>query len=508
MISKGHIGMHLVANIICVILLFCPLFAQEEKVIFYFPDSTISSIGTMNNDQLDGEWRSYFDNGQLRSIVHWKEDKLNGLSSFFSNEGLLSKTIDYKNGLKNGYIVHFDSLAQPIHKLPYVNDTLHGLAYTYYSNGQIKEECSYVNGKLQGSKRIFSEEDGRLIRLFVFDRDSLMSATTINQLNERNEKVGYWEERINAGTILREGHYIAGKENGLFRVYDQYGRLEREEEYLLGQLKEKKKFSGISFKEREIPELELTVKGPVKENKRVGVHRFYDKTGNEIYAEIYSNDTLLGRGTVTKEGVYESNWIFFYSDSSLKSEGFYKEGAKEGKWIFYSTNGTVTQKGTYRHNEPHGKWVWYYPNGQIRAEENYSRGKLEGEQVEYDSHGNVLTRGFFINGYEDGKWFYDVGDHKEVGNYVMGLREGLWIYYYTNGIIVFKGVYKDGKPIGKHKEWYGNGRIKLIERYKLGGVRHGRVKKYYEDGKLEHTLYYKNGILVNIDGKAVYQKAR
>lgn len=491
------------------VVLFLATFSSAQvydsitPTVFYYPDSTISSVGTMVESKPDGVWKNFYTTGKIKSIVHWNNGNLDGLSSFYSEDSLLIKTIEYKNDFKNGYVTEYDSVGKVKIKLPYEKDTLHGVAYEYYPNGRIKGEYIYIKGEIQGAKRVFDETDGRLIEVKRYEKDSLVSIELINQLNSRGNKEGYWEDRNENGKIEREGNYVDGKENGLFRVYDKYGKLVELVNYELGKPFEKKAFSNLFIYKKLHDNGKIAIQGPMKGEKRVGVHNFYDTSGYYLYSEIYDYDTLTAKGKMDSYGIYDSTWVFYYSTGEQKSTGNYLNGQKSGKWTFFYNNNKIAQQGVYREDNPHGYWVWYYINGQLRAEENYYRGKLQGEKIEYDSIGKVITKGNYVDDYKDGSWFYYIGDHKETGNYSMGMRDDVWIYYFEETNIVFKGEFNNDLPIGKHREWYGNGRIKEIRRYKSNGKPHGKWKKYRVDGELEYRLYYKGGILVNINGESV-----
>ena len=491
------------------VIIFLPIFylAQESNELihtqFFYTDGTVSSEGSMLKGQPQGLWKSYYTDGKIKSVAQWENGKREGLTIFLTSDSLLIKTIEYSNDLKNGYVIEYDSLENVLYKLPYKNDTLHGVAHYYYPNGTVKEEVVFVNGVKQGVKHVYDEYDGRLIEIVRFENDSVSSVSAINQLNVNNQKHGYWQETNEQGKLVREGSFIDGKEHGTFRVYDKYGKVVLLENYQLGKLVDKANFTSLYIQTKYHDNGKLHIQGPLKDGLKTGTHAIYDTLGNYLYSEVYRNDTLTSKGKMNSLGEYDSLWLYYYSNGLLKGSGEYVKGNKQGKWKFYYPNGKLIQEGNYREDLPHGNWTWYYANGQLKAEEIYYRGKLQGDQYEYDSLGKILTKGQYIDDVKDGEWFYDVGDHKEIGRYLMGRREGEWIYYYDDKTIVFKGKFKDDLPVGKHKEWYGNGKLKEIRRYKSNGKPHGRWIKYTNDGKIEHRLYYKNGNLVNIDGDSV-----
>jgi antitoxin component YwqK of YwqJK toxin-antitoxin module len=72
--------------------------------------------------------------------------------------------------------------------------------------------------------------------------------------------------------------------------------------------------------------------------------------------------------------------------------------------------------------------------------------------------------------------------------------DGQWLYYEDDGTIVGIGEFRNGT--GRQRAWYRNGPIKRIINYK-DNVKHGQEIWYRPDGKVEKTLTYKYGELVN-----------
>ena len=57
----------------------------------------------------------------------------------------------------------------------------------------------------------------------------------------------------------------------------------------------------------------------------------------------------------------------------------------------------------------------------------------------------------------------------------------------------------NGLAEGKHKYYYEAGGVRLEGKYKLGR-KEGQWKRFNEDGKIDFTIDYKNGIEVKYDG--------
>ena len=55
----------------------------QENVIYYYPDSTISATGSMNNGRPDGYWKNYFPDGILKSEGNWYHGLLDSTWNFY-----------------------------------------------------------------------------------------------------------------------------------------------------------------------------------------------------------------------------------------------------------------------------------------------------------------------------------------------------------------------------------------------------------------------------------------
>ncbi|MGP8214003.1 MAG: toxin-antitoxin system YwqK family antitoxin [Bacteroidia bacterium] len=102
-----------------------------------------------------------------------------------------------------------------------------------------------------------------------------------------------------------------------------------------------------------------------------------------------------------------------------------------------------------------------------------------------------------VKGQQDG--FNNKAEAKNV--MVNGLKEGKWMEYIdstekisTNSKSPYYRltIYKNGQPVGKVREYYNSGKLKFEKPY-LEGMLNGLEKDYYENGNLKRETYYKNG---------------
>ncbi len=75
------------------------------------------------------------------------------------------------------------------------------------------------------------------------------------------------------------------------------------------------------------------------------------------------------------------------------------------------------------------------------------------------------------------------------GNRHGDAREGLWYAYYPDGTVQTKGYYVDGKEDGRYTVYYPNGNVRYTGVYK-NGKQVGEWRFYDEEGTLAHTENY------------------
>lgn len=74
-----------------------------------------------------------------------------------------------------------------------------------------------------------------------------------------------------------------------------------------------------------------------------------------------------------------------------------------------------------------------------------------------------------------------------------GLKHGYWKKYYPNGNLFYSGFFKDDKPVGILKRYYESGSLKAIMNFDNTGT-YAKTKLYYEDGQLAAEGYYCNSV--------------
>ena len=240
--------------------------------------------------------------------------------------------------------------------------------------------------------------------------------------------------------------------------------------------------------------------GPYRNNKKEGIHQYYDEFGNVISAKIFESDILLAEGAYDAQGRKQGEWKYYFATGELKEKGDYKNDLKTGKWEYYFLNGRVEQTRSYLKDKPNGTWYWYYSDKELRKEEEYANGLEDGMSVEYSDSGTVVAKGEYIDGFKEGEWIYNSERVEIIGSYFEGERQGKWkSKYVDNNKTFFEGSYVNDQPDGTHLYYHINGMVKRREVYKQG-TKDGLWEYTDDKGNAYLTIEYKDGKEIKYNG--------
>lgn len=475
---------------------------------FYYPDGTISSMGTLIDGKPDGYWKNFYPNAVLKSEGRRTNLQLDSVWNFYDESGLLINSVSYLLGNKNGYneiyeIIEKDGIKKTvlIRKELYINNLKNGNTLEYNYEGDLIKETPYVKGKKEGIGFEYSST-GIKIGLFVYQDNKLLKYERINRTNEAGNKEGVWKDFHSNGTVKYERNYLNNRLHGIAKIYNYQGEIQKILKYQNDEQIDEKQYI-LEFEEPE-EKIEYYSNGKIKwrgtyrKNIPIGIHRYYNEQEIITAAKTYSeNGILLSEGIVFDDGNKHGTWVNLYSNGKVSSKGTYRNNKKEGIWSYYFENGKLKQEGSFKNDLFSGIWTWYFINGQTRKTEEFFMGKKEGLSVEYNEVGNILSEGMYIDDLKDGNWFELVGDNIEKGEYKLGAKHGLWIHEYTSGKIRFEGNYSIGKPKGKHIYYFESGIKEHIEIYR-NGKKHKNWIYYNTDGSPKLMIFYKNGKEIKI----------
>lgn len=476
------------------------LFSQTGYQSFTYPGGQVASEGLLRDGRPDGLWKTYYESGQLKSIGKRTDFLLDSTWVFFSEAGDTTLIVNYRKDLKNGPRFTFGK--EDILMEPFVNDIRQGEGKRYDKNQHLIQTITYRNGVEEGISPIF-DTTGLLREIVTYRKGFVMTREVVNRYDHEGKKHGYWKTFFDDWSVHTECYYRHGLRNGFYKEYDEKGNLKKIIKYVndVEQVLESE-MKPLVVQHEYYPSGKVKREASFRDGKREGVWREFDENGKVLNSQTYENGVLVGQGIVDTDGKRRGQYKEFYPDSTLRAEGLFVEGQRSGEWKFYYNNGQIQEIGCYKEGQPDGVWIWYYDNGQKQIEEQFFNGTSNGSYKEYDSKGNIIVTGTYFDGMKNGKWTEQIGDMRTQGEYRNDKQVGEWVSYYDNGRMAFKGTFNAGYPDGEHFFYYENGKLREIQKY-AAGVKHGDWKKYLDTGELYFTVTYDQGKEVKYDGETL-----
>ena len=493
-----------VLSVICLVfIVLCfshEVFSQTGYQTFTYPSGQISSEVMLRDGHPDGLWKTYYEDGQLKSIGKRTEFLLDSTWVFFSEAGDTTLIVNYKRDLKNGPRFTFGK--DDILMEPFVNDVRQGEGKRYDKKYRLIQTMNYKNGFEEGISPVF-DTTGLLCEIINYRKGFVMTREALNRYDRDGKKHGYWKTFFDDWSLHTECYYRHGLRDGFYKEYDEKGNLKKITKYVndVEQVLESD-MKPLIVQHEYYPNGKVKREASFRDGKNEGVWREFDEQGNVVSSQTYQKGVLTGQGIVDTDGKRRGRYKEFYPDSTLRAEGLFVEGERSGEWRFYYQTGELQEVGSYNEGQPDGIWTWYYANGQKQVEEQFYKGQLNGSYKEYDSRGNTIVTGTYFDGMKNGKWTEQIGDMRTQGEYRNDKQVGEWVSYYDNDKMAFRGTFNAGYPDGEHFFYYQNGKLREIQSY-AGGVKHGDWKKYLDTGELYFTVTYEQGKEVKYDGEAL-----
>jgi len=346
--------------LITVLLFFEILFPTHALDIgyFYFGNSNLIGIGSLEDGQKSGEWKVYFKtnpekkpqssllqadpldfeknfkkefpiylinfeqgipngsylenypNGKPKIIANMQEGIFEGEFGEFYESGELRLSGRVLGGKKEGEWKEYLESGKVIFSIFYDQGVVDGNAIGYYPEGNLKWEGIFRRGNLDGP--------------FVFYRPD----STVYEKGQFAEGVrsGEWLEKLDIlPGFYRKGNYRDGLKEGEWQLADLEGKFLQSEIYKQGRL--------ISLGKFESPS-NIVDKGKVRNGK--GQRYFYDEDGN-----------ILSNGKISK-GIENGVWLFYYPESNrISAKGQLQNSERVGTWYFYSYDGEIIDQTKY-----------------------------------------------------------------------------------------------------------------------------------------------------------------
>ena len=377
--------------------------------------STLISKELYVNDVKEGNSFYYYNTGELKEIVFYRDGKKQGLTKEFSKDSVLITLMEYNNnylinrerlnhtdtnGRKQGTFKSYFDNGNLYKEENYLDNQLHGYYREYSSNGALVLAIRYERGAIveeidEDMREVLDmkntyDREGRLIfsggykegvpvgiHRFYDTTGTVVNAYLYNELgnkiaegiiDEQGRRIGQWTDFFNTGEIRAQGSYLNNLNSGLWTYYFRSGGVEQ--------------------------------KGRFDRGRYDGSWTWYYMNGNTWREESYFNGREDGifveydiKGNIIEKGDYingeqEGEWVHHVGDHMEK--GSYVIGLREGIWKYFYSDGTLKYEGYYSQGNPDGRHKYYYPSGVLKEEQYYQMGLREKNWKKYDEEGNLL----------------------------------------------------------------------------------------------------------------------
>jgi len=503
----------------------------------WYPNKIKSTTGRYIQGKKDGLHVSWFESGQKFTKLNYKSDKLNGSITRYNPAGLVIEQSTYSAGLRLKAVIRTYNIISSVKlsETPIVNDKIHGVVDTWYPNkiksttgryiqgkkdglhvswyksGQKSSELNYKSGKLDGSITRYNPA-GLVIEQSNYSAGLRGIATewTFSQQGNKltqNPTVANKNHGITItwhanGTKASEGNYIAGDASGLHVSWYKSGQKSTELNYKSDKLDGSITRYNPAGLVIEQSDYSAGLRG-------IATEWTFDGQGNKSTQILFLGSNKQGlstswhaNGEKSTEGIFENNiatGLFTYWDDKASK---YKELVKKG---------SVDVRETYfKAGQKHGEQFTRYPSSAIKSIIEFRRGNEINRSVWFHEDGTysriknfsknlLVSDRYFDEGKPHGKtkFYYDNGKLDTEIDYTGGIKNGLSIAYSKSGKVIEEINFKDDSFHGTLTEFWPNGK-KLHQTNFDMNTKHGKHESWYESGIKQSEMTYVDGI---IDGK-------
>ena len=207
--------------------------------------------------------------------------------------------------------------------------------------------------------------------MIFFQGDSL------NKMNEKNLKTGFWMERN--GEYTHQGYYIDSKKDGNWVTFLSNDMIFKLETWKNGV----KDGLSLQFDRKS----KLTAMENYRGGELNGLCIYYAPANDFPQKEMsYNMGKLEGMSRI------------FYETGKIQEESFYKDNLKSGPSRWYNKTGRMIAMYNYQGGQFEGIQRTYYENDTTQCISNYSNNLLNGDYKEYYRNGVLKVSGKYLNG--------------------------------------------------------------------------------------------------------------
>lgn len=447
----------------------------------YYTDGQIKMSSNYLNGKKHGNFKEYNEHGNLEAEYTMTSDSLNGVFKTYYSNGNIKMSGNYLNGKQHGNFTEYDEYGNKDAEYVMSKGKKNGVL-KFYENGHISYSTTYFNDLKNGQHSSFFYDDSNTLFLKVsgdyLNNEKNGSWNTI-YLEEGKERVLSFENYTDGikngafqqtqGDSLIVGNYLNDELSGDYKLYVDFSSM------LLGGLLR-----------TNISDLTLIAEGGYYKGVENGYWKFYDLTGTLRREGRYSNGLEIGEWKyyyAKRSG--EKGDSIPYSNSLFLIEN-YNNGQRNGKSIRYSyieeEKFPCSEIDVTKSTIDTCKRFIYH---KVLETTFYKDNKLNGSFELRDSTNSVVAKGNYKNDLKDGEWLERFSDKDinnktyfiyEKGNYINDNREGRWIQYFQEDKITKTFNYKNGELNGEYIDW--------------NNLSNPQEKKQFDNGKLKELITY------------------
>ena len=452
---------------------------KSNVLKLYYPNGIIRKEGLYKNAEMEGVWKYYDNFGVLTDEENYKENVLDGpLLKYYPNGQKKSENF-YVKGAESSLFKMYHPNGKLMREGYLVNGNAVGTWKYYFIDGTIKTIKYYNDGDIQGWYEDYDVRGKKteeyfykltcITKIIYFDSlgnilqnvDLPGGNGTIDQKHLNGKLWFHREYAFNYpqgksfvyypdGSILSSREYEAGKQVGVEKGYDEFGKTISEtpffndmkngkniEYYYNGKIESENPFvnderDGLTTDYYENGKVAKTLN--IIDGVTQGESAVYDELGEIIYVRKYENDVLVGytyndaKGQLLpfkKIDVGETKISCFFKNGKKSLDAIYINGRLNGTRTTYCSNGNVAKVQTYLNDLLHGTSKTYYSNGILKTIENHYYGESQG----------------------DFKYYYENGKLRKECSFVNDLQHGLTKDYNEAGVLIKTLYYYNGFPI-------------------------------------------------------------
>ncbi len=503
------------------------------------------------------------------------------------NNPLLDNSYTLQGNRFEGKLQHFNSSGVMIFDLFFKNGELNGENFTYFDQGNLSQIEFFNQGKSSSFSLYPMGDTMSTTQLLSNDLKYVRSFYPKHRIyrtyTEKDDvKTGELRQYFENGQLsyIQNFDDDGNKKNGIF--FHSNGVIRANVEYEDNQYSKvdfysnrNVKYYATVFADGELRKVQLfDTSGAVKEEFNIpeGVEEFMFHVKNEFdepyqnikyqkgdpytltYFDLEKDSSVSKIASYNKEDL-DGNYFQYGYNGKLKVFAQYKDGRYNGLYISYFSDGTIRSEGYYGRR---GKaWYSYYPNGQIKTitiyddkgmcssqKKYFYDGTLQEDFVNYNGifaviknynhrkeliandtvfYGNGVMRSYFLNGKIASENFLKGGNYYGWAKYYRFDGSLLDSVYYcekeVNGRAVFyneayenvaESFYREGRKDSQYYNFYLNGKVKSKNEV-IDDVWEGSQNEYYSNGQLMTEIKVSNnefdsiGNFYAVNGMLAYQ---